>query len=138
MRKLMSRLDGVNLFAKKLEMEDDEFVPTMMEVNNRAKLGLQPEGKEGEHMTLVCLHTYVFVLRQTSQELLSSSQVRRRRRWRAALKKRRCRRGAILNAKQTSLWMQKAGARGPSRENDHNLQQTKLTVFTFLYSMPKL
>ena len=93
---VMSRLLGVDVFAKKLEMDEERFVPE--------GLGYKTDlFEEEEKVNRALFHT---------QHVIAHMMFyRRRMTWRAGQRRRRSPPGAISRDSQTSSWTQRAEAR---------------------------
>ena len=92
---LAAKVDGVNMIAVKLQMEEDDFVPVGLDLGLApgAEMGIGEEEK-GEESTEE-LRQSVKQWRGTNLDPLHIYlQTRRRRTWRAARRRKRCRRAA--------------------------------------------
>ena len=103
LKELMDDLDGVDLFIKKMDMEEENFVPTgFTEVEQETQ-----DGDEDSTKRLTQLKQRPFFPKIASFQKMTT----RRMTWIAGQTMRKCRREGISSGRPTSLWMPKAGPR---------------------------
>ena len=120
--KVMARLLGIDVFAKKLEMDEERFVPEglgyktdLFEEEEKVKYKISSSGNSANY------------------QLKGNFFSRRRKMWRADQRKRKSQPEVISRDNPTSFWMPRAGARGEA-ENDNFLVNTK-TIFSCFVSV---